>query len=74
MSQIDTSIDHDTINKMQKQVEALERLEGLLVRRQELAMSIIRMNGEWASLMPHAAPVDFSAPAPRFIQRAQRHG
>jgi len=72
MPQIDTSIDHDTINKMQRQVEALEKLEGLLMRRRELAQSIIHMNAEWASLMPKA--LDFDTPPPRFIQRERKYG
>lgn len=67
MPHVDTSIDHATITKMQKQVEALEMLEGLLMRRREITQSIIRMNAEWTAMMPVAAPEPFTAP--RFLQR-----
>lgn len=68
MPQVDTSIDHATIAKMQKQVEALELLESLLMRRREVAQTIIRMNAEWAQLMPQAAPEPFTPP--RFLRSA----
>jgi len=73
MPPVETSIDFDTINKVQKQVEALEQLEGLLLRRMELGRSILELNQSWLNLLP-APPIDFDSASPRFIQRHRRHG